>query len=192
MPFADPSNTTLLVRPALQHLASYQEALRTGWSPNNLRPEAADEELAEIAADADLFLARMEDRDAKGVPVILPDGSFVPRLPSLRRWIWSDGFCGSVGLRWQPGTEDLPPTCLGHIGYAVVPWRRGEGLATAAVLEILTIAREVGLRHVDLTADPDNIASIRVMEKAGATYVGTFTTPEALGGVTDALYRIML
>ena len=189
---ADPSNTTLLVRPAQQHLASYQEALRTGWSPNNLRPEAANEELAEIAADADLFLARMEDRDAKGAPVILPDGSFVPRLPSLRRWIWSDGFCGSIGLRWQPGTEDLPPTCLGHIGYAVVPKRRGEGLATAAVLEILPIARSIGLRHVDLTADPDNIASIRVMEKAGAGYVGTFTPPEALGGVTDALYRIML
>ncbi|MDP4991553.1 MAG: GNAT family N-acetyltransferase [Marivita lacus] len=48
------------------------------------------------------------------------------------------------------------------------------------------------MRHVDLTADPDNIASIRVMEKAGATYLGTFTTPEALGGVTDSLYRIML
>ncbi|MFA8384609.1 MAG: GNAT family N-acetyltransferase [Pelagibaca sp.] len=189
---ADPSNTTLLVRPAKQHLASYQEALRTGWSPNNLRPEAANEELAEIAADADLFLARMEDRDAKGAPVILPDGSFVPRLPSLRRWIWSDGFCGSIGLRWQPGTEDLPPTCLGHIGYAVVPKRRGEGLATAAVLEILPIARSIGLRHVDLTADPDNIASIRVMERAGAGYVGTFTPPEALGGVTDALYRILL
>lgn len=192
MSLADPSNSTLLVRPAQQHLESYRAALRTGWSPNNLRPEAANEELAEIAADADLFLARMEDRDAKGVPVILPDGSFVTRLPSLRRWIWSDGFCGSIGIRWQPGTEDLPPTCRGHIGYAVVPWRRGEGLATAAVLEILPIARSIGLRHVDLTADPDNIASIRVMEKAGATYLGTFTTPEALGGVTDSLYRIML
>ena len=60
------------------------------------------------------------------------------------------------------------------------------------MLEILPIARSIGLRHVDLTADPDNIASIRVMEKAGATYLGTFTTPEALGGVTDSLYRIML
>ena len=30
-----------LVRPALPYLASYTDALERGWSPDNLRPEAA-------------------------------------------------------------------------------------------------------------------------------------------------------
>ncbi len=184
-----PDSPTVLLRPGPQHLLAYCDALRQGWSPDNLRPEVAQEQLALIARDPGGFLDRMEDREAKGPPVRLPDGSEVPRLPGLRRWIWQDGFCGSIGLRWQPGTSQLPPHCLGHIGYAVVPWRRGEGLATRALIELLPLARSVGLAHVDLTADPDNRASIRVMEKAGAEFVGTFTTPDALGGGTDALYR---
>lgn len=116
----------------------------------------------------------------------------MPRLLGLTRWIWQDGFCGSIGLRWQVGCNDLPPYCLGHIGYAVAPWRRGEGLATRALIAVLPIARSLGLTHVDLTVDPANRASIRVIEKAGGRFVETFTTPAALGGVTDLLYRIDL
>ena len=111
-----------LVVPKTKHLPEYLSALKRGWSPDTLRPEAAQEQIAAINRDADAFLAAMDDPDAKGGPVTLPDGSTVPRLPKVRRWIWSDGFCGSIGLRWQPGTEALPPTCLGHIDYAVVPW----------------------------------------------------------------------
>jgi RimJ/RimL family protein N-acetyltransferase len=187
-----PETASVLVCPKLQHLEAYCFALRNGWSPDNLRSQAADEQLEWIVRDPRGFLDRLEDVEAKGPPVRLPDGSEVPRLPGLRRWIWQDGFCGSIGLRWQSGSNDLPPNCLGHIGYAVVPWRRGEGLATRALIDILPLARSYGLTHVDLTADPDNHASIRVMEKAGAQFVTSFTTPAALGGMTDLLYRIHL
>lgn len=182
----------VLVQPQQEHLEAYCAALRNGWSPDNLRPEVAAEQLAAIAADPQGFLDRMEDTEAKGPPVILPDGSTVARLPSLRRWIWKDGFCGSIGLRWQPGTDDLPPTCLGHIGYAVVPWRRREGLATSALLEILPLAHSKGLRRVELTTDPDNDASKRVIEKAGGRFVKAFVTPAALGAYEDSLYQIDL
>lgn len=37
-----------LVWPAAQYLRSYREALQRGWSPNNLRPQVAQEELAAI------------------------------------------------------------------------------------------------------------------------------------------------
>jgi predicted acetyltransferase len=95
-------------------------------------------------------------------------------------------------LRWQPGTEDLPPTCSGHIGYAVVPWRRGEGLASAGLIAMLPQASAVGLRHVDLTSDPDNPASIRVIEKAGGVFINRFRSLPALGGHDVLLYRIVL
>lgn len=173
-------------------LADYIEALRTGWSPNNLRPEAAREELADIAKDPAAFLRTREDIGGQAAPVVLPDGSTVPRLPSLKRWIWKDGFCGGIGLRWQPGTDDLPPTCLGHVGYAVVPWRRREGLATAALVEIRALARQVGLQRLDITADGENLASIGVITKAGGRYVKDFVAPKALGGHMGRLYRIDL
>ena len=62
-----------------------------------------------------------------GDPISLPDGSTVPRLPGLSRWMWDGEFAGAINLRWQPGSRLLLPTCLGHIGYSVVPWKRRRG-----------------------------------------------------------------
>lgn len=182
----------VLLKPLAKHLTSYTFALNMGWSPDNLRPEVAQEQREWILRDPTGFLNSMDDSDAKGRPVRLPDGSEVPRLPGIKRWIWDEGFCGTIGLRWQPGRADLPPHCLGHIGYAIVPWRRNEGLATRALREILPYARSVGLAYVDLSADPENHASIRVMEKAGARFVETITTPAALGARPNGLYRVDL
>ncbi|MEL7151449.1 MAG: GNAT family N-acetyltransferase [Pseudomonadota bacterium] len=183
---------TVLRTPNIELLPEYAAALETGWSPNNLRPEAAAEQLGQIADDPVGFVARQTDVEAKGGPVLLPDGSSVPRLPSIRRWIFKDGFAGSIGLRWQPGTADLPPTCLGHIGYAVVPWRRREGLASAALIELLPEARALGLGYVEITTDHDNAPSIGVIEKAGGVLVGTFEAETAVGGGEHLLFRIDL
>ena len=182
----------LLVTPSVMYLEAYRAALETGWSPNNIRPEAAAEELQAIAQDPDAFVASLDDPDARGADIQLPDGSFVKRLPSFRRWIWDDGFCGSIELRWQHGTNALPPTCLGHIGYAVVPWRRREGLATAALAALLPEARHVGLTGVDLTVDPSNIASIRVIEANGGRLVTRREKLSAHGDGQELLYRIEL
>ncbi|GFE67353.1 GNAT family N-acetyltransferase [Litoreibacter roseus] len=181
-----------LVRPAYDHLSAYRDALERGWSPNNLRPEAAQEQLIEIERDPDDFLSKMEDRSAQAGPVKLPDGSTVERLPSIRRWIWDTSFCGSIALRWRPDSNDLPPTCLGHIGYAVVPWRRGEGLATAALRAMLPEARDVGLSRLTITTDPENLASRRVIEKNGGQFVRQDTRPAQLGGGDDLVFHIDL
>src|SRR5687768_10296991 len=126
-----------LVWPARQYLHGYAHALQEGWSPDNLRPETAQDHLAQIAADSDEFLARQVDREAEGPPITLPDGSAVARLPGISLWMWDGEFCGSISLRWQRGTTDLPPYCLGHIGYSVVPWKRGRGYATRALQLLL-------------------------------------------------------
>src|SRR5690242_12260572 len=123
-----------LVIPAAEHLPSYVAALERGWSADNTRGlDAAREELALIAQDASAFVASQVDREAKGPPVTLPDGSKVNRLPGYRKWLWDGEFCGSIGFRWQPGTTDLPAHVLGHIGYAVVPWKQRRGYATRAL-----------------------------------------------------------
>jgi predicted acetyltransferase len=182
-----------LVRPSREYLPGYVAALERGWSPDNLRGEAAArEELARIAADADAFLASLVDTEAREGPVVLPDGSTVPRLPGYSRWIWDGEFCGSVGFRWQPGTEALPPHCLGHIGYGVVPWKRGRGYATQALREMLTDAAAAGLRYVEIATAVDNAASQRVIEANGGIMVEEFVTLPSLGSKRELRYRIHL
>ncbi|WP_424812855.1 GNAT family N-acetyltransferase [Roseococcus sp. YIM B11640] len=184
---------TELVRPAPEHVASYQAALRRGWSPDNLRPEAALAELTALAADEAAFLAGFDDPEGRGPPLGMPDGTSRPRIPSIRRWIW-DGreVCGSIGLRWQKGTAELPSHVLGHIGYAVVPWRRGEGIGKRALALMLHEARSRGLPHADLTCEVANLASARVIQANGGTLVGTFERPAVYGGGPALLWRIGL
>jgi predicted acetyltransferase len=181
-----------LVTPSREHLDSYVDALRRGWSPDNMRPEAGPEELAAIERDADAFVASLVDRQARGGPITMPDGSQVPRLPGFRLWVWDGEFAGSIGFRWQPGTSELPSHVLGHIGYAVVPWKRGRGYAKEALRLMLAQARAEGLAFVHITTDPDNLASKRVIEANGGVLVERFTRGPQYGNTPALRYRIDL
>ncbi len=118
-----------LVPPNRDLLPGYAAALEQGWSPDNTRDVSA-EQLAALRADPEAFLASLFDQ---GGTITLWDGRQVPRLPGFRHWISDGAFCGSIGFRWQPGTDELPAHVLGHIGYAVVPWKRRRGYAGQAL-----------------------------------------------------------
>lgn len=184
----------LLVTPDIQYIDGYTAALEQGWSPDNLRPEAAREKLAKIKTGAAAFCASFDDREARGDPIVLPDGSTVQRLPGFQRWLWDGEFCGVFGFRGQPGTEALPPTCLGHIGYSVVPRKRGLGYATRGLALLLGLPelRATGLAYVELTADIDNLASQKVILGNGGRMVERFTKLPALGGGESFRFRIDL
>jgi predicted acetyltransferase len=182
-----------LVWPGPEYLPGYLEALQQGWSPDNVRGKAAaDEQFAMIASDSNAFLAGLIDREAKGKPIELSDGSTFARLPGFTRWLWDGEFCGAIGFRWQPGTEALPPHCLGHIGYAVVPWKQGRGCATLALRQLLPAAAAEGLRYVEITTDPENMASQRVIVANGGTLVERFMKPKQHAGSAGLRYRIAL
>jgi predicted acetyltransferase len=114
------------------------------------------------------------------------------RIPGYHRWMWDGEFSGVINFRWQPGTTALPPHCLGHIGYSVVPWKRGLGYATKALQLLLPDAKEEGLEFVELTTDAENIASRKVIEANGGTLIERFNKPEAYGGAEGLRYRIAL
>ena len=186
----------VLLWPSVERLPGYAAALRAGWSANTVMNTAA-RELAEIEADPAAFVAAQVDREAKGPPVLLPDGSAVPRLPGFRRWIWNtaaNSFAGTINFRWQRGTTALPSHVLGHLGYAVVPWQRGRGAATRALALLLADlpAEDAALDHVTVTTDADNLASQRVVEANGGVLVDHFTQPAAFGGGEGLRYRIAL
>jgi len=183
----------ILIKPDLEHLPSYVGALKKDWSPNNLRTaEEAREHLAKIEEDVAAFVDNLDDPEAKAGPVILPDGSQVQRLPGYARWMWDGEFCGAIGFRWKPGTTELPPTCLGHIGYSVVPWKRGRGYAKQALGLLLQQIDIPGLDFIDITADTSNIASHKVITGNNGVFIERFTAPASLGGKETLRYRIHL
>ncbi len=176
---ADDKPPFTLVPPSLERLPAYAAALETGWSPNNVRDVSA-EQLTAIREDPAAFIASLIQQ---GGTITLPDGAVVPKLPFRTYWMWDGEFCGHIGLRWQAGTDALPGHVLGHIGYAVVPAKRRRGYATLALRQILIDAREVGLSRVEITCDPDNVASRRVIESNGGRLVDQFVNERYGPGV---------
>ncbi len=157
-----------LTEPCLEWLPAYADALRTGWSPNTTR-DVSGEELAAIAADPEAALLAIAKRDGGRY---LPDGTRQAWLPGRVFWILGDSFCGTINLRYQLGTEALPPGVSGHLGYAVVPWQRCRGIATEALRQMLPIAAATGLHRLSVTCDRDNTASRGVIEANGGVLTG--------------------
>ncbi|MBI1309486.1 MAG: GNAT family N-acetyltransferase [Proteobacteria bacterium] len=169
-----------LVTPSLEKLPGLMAALQTGWSHQTdpkLTRKRAEEDLAAIAKDAEVFIASKTDEVGIGT-IPMPDGSTRPRLPSIQLWMWDGAFCGAINFNWQPGTEALPPYMEGHIGYSVVPAKRRLGYATQALDLMLPHARKRGMAYVELTTDPDNLASQKVILANGGKFIEAFITSE--------------
>ncbi|WP_429576535.1 GNAT family N-acetyltransferase [Paraburkholderia sp. UCT70] len=119
-------------------------------------------------------------------------GSTVACLPSIVRWIWDGDVSGAIGFRWQAGTTELPPNVLGHIGFSFVPWKRGNGYARQALNLMLGEARRQGLSYVELTVDPENIASQRVIAACNGVLIERFRKTAAYGLAESLRDRIEL
>jgi tagatose 1,6-diphosphate aldolase len=65
----------------------------------------------------------------------------------------------------------------GHIGYSVDPAHRGHHYAARACRLLLPLARRHGMREVWITCNPDNLASRRTCELAGAELVEIVDIP---------------
>ena len=80
-----PADVMDLVWPSAEFLPGYVEALERGWSPDNVRGEQATrEEIDEIRRDPAQFVALQTDREARGRPIPLPDGSRVAFIADRR------------------------------------------------------------------------------------------------------------
>ena len=164
-----------LLEPSLTLLPGYVAALESGWSPNTTRNVAA-EQLAAIRSDP---VAALRDiAHAEGGMRRSPDGSEVPWLPGMVFWVWDGTFCGTINLRYVRGSQQLPPHVSGHIGYAIVPWKRGRGYAKEALRQLLLRVPGTGLRYLSVTCDEDNVGSRKVIEANGGIFIGARPSEE--------------
>ncbi len=65
----------------------------------------------------------------------------------------------------------------GHIGYGVRPEYRGHHFAGRALLLLIPLARRHGLAELGITCNPENIASRRTCEFAGAELIEIVNLP---------------
>lgn len=82
---------------------------------------------------------------------------------------------GSIQLRL--GNTDYMRLYGGHVGYKVEPEHRGHGYASEALTTLRPIARQHGFEEIWITVQPDNSASCRTLDKAGASFEGTLAVP---------------
>lgn len=61
-----------------------------------------------------------------------------------------------------------------EIGWALAPQAQGQGFATEAVSELITIAFELGVRRIEANCFADNEGSWRLMERVGMRREGRF------------------
>ncbi|MBV8594212.1 MAG: hypothetical protein JOZ27_07930 [Caulobacteraceae bacterium] len=185
--------TFTLIKADLERLPSLADALRRGYSPDNMRgAEAARELLRQIDRDPAAVVAGSDDLEGRLPPIELKDGSRVPRLPSFHRWMWDGEFCGMLGARWPADLGPLPDHVPGHVGYSVVEWKRGRGYATRGLALLLPEIKAIGLAFVDLTTDLDNIPSQKVIQANGGRFLGREPRPDAHGGGDCLRWRIDL
>lgn len=154
----------VLVRPDLTRMASFVEAMREGYSRDNLRAETPATIEAIDAAPA-WFVDTLLNPPTT---IVLPDGSLGDRVPETILWyVEGDRFLGSVGVRHR--LNAVLEQWGGHIGYAVRPSARGRGHASAMLAGALGWCRRElpDLERVMLTASIGNAASLRVIEKNG-------------------------
>ena len=104
----------------------------------------------------------------------LPDG----HVPCDYFWIADDGeVVGFIAFRRE--LNDWLRNYGGHIGYAVRPSRRRQGIARTALDLVLDRARAEGYDRVMFTCDDDNAGSYRTIEGAGGVLQDTIDAADA-------------
>jgi len=181
-----------LIIPTTETAQSYFEALEKGFIDKSRGITTKETDILAIKNDFAYFIKSFDDKEARGELITLSNGDKVERLPSISRWIWDDGFAGTIGFRWQIGSHELPYYCLGHIGYGVVEWKQNKGLATLALKSICELAKQMELNFVEVVTDIDNIKSQKVVTKNNGILIETFMKPPPLEQTLSNRYRIYL
>lgn len=122
-----------------------------------------------------------------GVPVETDWAGFPEVVPFLVRAAHSGGdpqwgphlvFDEDGTLVGNGGWKGPPVDGVAELGYSVAPARRGRGIATAMVMELLSRARVAGLTAAIANTRPERSPSTSVLTRCGFEKVGQLVDPE--------------
>ena len=82
---------------------------------------------------------------------------------------------GNINLR--VGSTPHVERYAGHLGFSVHEAHRGHRYAARSVALLGPIANEIGFASLWITCDPENVASRRTLELAGAEFIETVDVP---------------
>lgn len=100
-------------------------------------------------------------------------------VPAYQFQMWLEGASEPVGgIDLRLGEDENLRLYAGQVGYAVDEPFRGRHLAARSLRLLLPLARKHGFRTLWITCNPDNIASRRTCELAGATFEEIVKIPE--------------
>jgi ribosomal-protein-alanine N-acetyltransferase len=106
-------------------------------------------------------------RDRAAVEALIERDGHLPRA-------WFDRATGAFVARGGLGSTLVEGEPVIELGWAVVPERWGQGLATELGAAAVGEAAELGIPELVAFTHVDNVGSRRVMEKLGMTYDRTF------------------
>lgn len=173
------SDTPRLISPHKNYASSYAEALRDGMETHHVSAE----EIYRIETDFDGWWKNENDLS---VPVILGNGSAVPRVPQSLFWlVFGDHrFLGRISVRHE--LSAFLRIIGGHIGYAVRVDERKKGYGHLMMELVKPHVRDIGITPAMMTCNEENEGSIRIIEKAGGVLDEKFPHPHS--GVMQRRY----
>jgi predicted acetyltransferase len=155
-----------IVEPSIEYKDSFLSALEE----YKREGKDLDEGLADPGNDFESFVQHFKD-ESKGIN--MKEG----RVPQTTFWIVDeDGYAGRISIRHKLNDNLLK--LGGHIGYGVIPSKRGRGYGKRALELVLPKARELGLKKVLLTCNATNIASKKIIEGGGGVLENEVPTEE--------------
>jgi predicted acetyltransferase len=79
-------------------------------------------------------------------------------------------------INFRVGDTEHVRLCAGHIGFEIAEAFRGHGFALQACCALAPFVRSF-YETVTITSDPGNLASIRIIERLGASFVDEIPVP---------------
>lgn len=142
-------------------------------------------------------------------PGVLQDGELVlelfemalhriHRVPTYHfRMVHRDSLEELGGINLRVGSDPHIERYAGHVGYSVQPVHRGHRYASRSLRLLIPLAGKLHLNPLWVTCDPENIASRRTCELAGAKFVEIVNVPEHCiihrkGHIRKCRYRLDL
>ena len=157
-----------LVRPSVRYEKAFFEALRELPEDSQWELTYTKQTLAQIENDFPAYVTALLARET---------ATMAPLVHDTINWaIAGERILGRIAFRHR--LNDFLKNVGGHIGFAVRPSARREGVGTRMLEKILMtpIAKRVG--RVLVTCDETNAPSRKIIEKNGGIYSGHYPDPE--------------